>query len=570
MMNYQIDAEEDLIAENQRLRDRLSKFERNGGFGLVWENIPEAVEQQLVDDMPVLKHVPSLDVAGAIPSPSPHVLIEGDNLHALHVLQATHRGKVDVIYIDPPYNTGKEFIYNDRLIDAESGYRHSAWLSFMEKRLRLARELLKDTGVIFISIDDNEHSRLRLLLNQIFGDDDCLGDIAIVNNLRGRSDSSHFATAHESLLVFARDAQKSKLNGFSLTDSQVSEYKMKDSISRFKPETLRKRGSNSRREDAPSLFYPIYWNEKNDTLSLNMTSKEDIKILPYLSNGDEGNWRWGRDTFLERKDTELLVIKTKGSPTIYVKMRLEGRTSKPKTIWRDPKYDSSAGTRLIKQLVAHFFKNPKPLEYITDILQIGGSRDALVLDFFAGSGTTLHAVAELNTQDGGSRRCILVTNNENDICREVTQPRVKAVLTGDWASGKHDPLPGSLEFYTTDFFKRSESLDQMRADIAEHTVDLIAIKDGAIKKSSSAGLHMLYGDHTTIAVVTAFDIKADALTYANNAVRDGDSQIAYLFTWSDHGIESELVDMWTGWDVHPLPAEMLAALRLLAPKKESL
>jgi adenine-specific DNA-methyltransferase len=467
MMGQQTETEDDLLAENQRLRERLSKFERNGGFGLVWENIPEAVEQQLVDEVPVLKHIPSLDVAGENPSPSPHVLIEGDNLHALHVLQATHRGKVDVIYIDPPYNTGnRDFVYNDRFIDAESEYRHSAWLSFMEKRLRLARELLKDTGVIFISIDDNEHSRLRLLLNQIFGDDDCLGDIAIVNNLRGRSDSSHFATAHESLLVFARDARKSKLNGFPLTDSQVSEYKMEDSISRFKPETLRKRGSNSRREDAPSLFYPIYWNEKKDTLSLDKTNNEDIEILPYLANGEEGNWRWGRDTFLERKGTELLVITTKGSPTIYVKMRLEGRTSKPKTIWLDPKYDSSAGTRLIKQLVTHSFNNPKPLEYITDILQIGGGRDALVLDFFAGSGTILHAVAELNALDGGSRRCILVTNNENDICREVTQPRIKAVLTGDWASGPHNPLPGSLAFYQTDFAERLDTPDFAHTDMS--------------------------------------------------------------------------------------------------------
>jgi len=153
----------------------------------------------------------------------------------------------------------------------------------------------------------------------------------------------------------------------------------------------------------------------------------------------------------------------------------------------------------------------------------------------------------------------------------VTQPRVKAVLTGDWASGKHNSLPGSLAFYQTDFFKRSKSLDQMRSDIARHTVDLIAIKDGAVKESSSGdGLHILRGDLATIAVVTASDLNDETLADANRAVRDGDSQIAYLFTWSDHGIESELVDMWTGWDVHPLPAEMLAALRRLAPKKESL
>jgi len=565
MVNYQIDAEEDLLAENQRLRDRLSRFERNGGFGLVWENIPEAVEQQLVDEVPVLKHIPSLDVDGAKPSPSPHVLIEGDNLHALHVLQATHRGKVDAIYIDPPYNTGKEFIYNDRLIDAESEYRHSAWLSFMEKRLRLARELLKDTGVIAISIDDNEQANLRLLCENIFGPSNFIAQL-IWSGRSGGQDAKTFNRLHEYVLIFAKDISVVTIRP-ELSEADLSKYPMIDieTQRRYKRQLARKWGSNSLRTDRPNLFYAVI-------------GPDGTQCWPLRADGKEGCWRWSANHFKkEMEEGNVEFLKNSGGQWVaYQRMwsPVEGfRLARPHSTLVPTETGTTAnGSRELKSILGneHGFDYPKPSNLIQWVLSCIADASALILDFFAGSGTTLHAVAELNMQDGGSRRCILVTNNENDICREVTQPRVKAVLTGDWASGKHDPLPGSLEFYTTDFFKRSESLDQMRADIAEHTVDLIAIKDGAIKKSSSAGLHMLYGDHTTIAVVTAFDIKADALTYANNAVRDGDSQIAYLFTWSDHGIESELVDMWTGWDVHPLPAEMVAALRRLAPKKESL
>ena len=161
---------DEAIAEMTRLQRRIHKLEGQGDFGLVWEDMPEAVEQLLVSEVPVLASVPSLGVKGALPNEAPHVLIEGDNLHALHTLQATHRNSVDLIYIDPPYNTGQGFIYNDKIIDRENTYRHSAWLSFMEKRLLLARDLLKDTGLIFISIDDNEQPNLLLLCHQIFGE----------------------------------------------------------------------------------------------------------------------------------------------------------------------------------------------------------------------------------------------------------------------------------------------------------------------------------------------------------------------------------------------------------------
>ncbi|MHB1521362.1 MAG: site-specific DNA-methyltransferase [Ferrimicrobium sp.] len=593
MLNQQVDTEEDLLVENQRLRDRLSRFERNGGFGLVWENIPEAVEQQLVDDVPVLKHVPSLDVPGEKASPSPHVLIEGDNLHALHVLQATHRGKVDVIYIDPPYNLGGDFRYNDKIVDKDSEYRHSAWLSFMDKRMRVAQPLLKDTGVIIAAIDDTEFAHLKLLMDQTFGAHNFIANIVWTG---GRKNDSRFVSVgHDYMLIYAKSLP-------ILIESDVKWRERKHGVDEILAAGLKAWEESGHDEVKATVLMKAWWKS--------VPQDSPLRASKHYNNVDGINGRPGSVYFAADISWPggggpayevLHPITNKPVPVpsrgwVYQEPRMleeiaagrvrfgpdhtQGLTRKSyldkidKQVVESSFYSDrrTANKALAKMIGYKRFDFPKDATVIARWLNLVTSqnRDAIVLDFFAGSGTTLHAVAELNKQDGGNRRCILVTNNENDICREVALPRIKAVLTGEWASGKHDPLPGSLEFYTTDFFRRSKSLDQMRADIAEHTVDLIAIKDGAVKKSASAGLHMLYGGQTTIAVVTAFDLNTDALTYANNAVRDGDSKIAYLFTWSDHGIESELVDMWTGWDVHPLPAEMLAALRRLAPKKESL
>jgi adenine-specific DNA-methyltransferase len=595
MISQQIDTEEDLLAEIQRLRDRLSKFERNGGFGLVWENIPEAVEQRLVDEVPVLKHVPSLDVAGAKPSPSPHVLIEGDNLHALHVLQATHRGKVDVIYIDPPYNLGGDFRYNDRIIDKDSEYRHSAWLSFMEKRLRLAQPLLKDTGVIVAAIDDTEFAHLKLLMDQIFGPQNFIANI-VWNG--GRKNNSRFVSVgHDYMLIFARSKP-------DLVENDVKWREKKFGVNEILEAGRRVWEESNHDEVKATALMKAWWKSlpKDSPLraeSSHMYDKIDGDLgrpgIPYKS-ADISSPSGGGPTYnVLHPDTRIPVPVPRGGWRFQEPKMLEeiaaGRITFGKDhttgISRKTYLDSTDGhivesafdvdrlgsaNALVQMLGGRKFEFPKLTSVISKWLNLVTSQNpnALVLDFFAGSGTTLHAVAELNAQDSGNRRCILVTNNENDICREVTQPRIKAILTGEWASGKHDPLPGSLAFYQTDFFKRSKSLDQMRSDIAEHTVDLIAIKDGAVKESSDAGCYILRGDHATIAVVTASDLNDDVLTYANKAARDGDSKVVYLFTWSEHGIESELVDMWSGWNVQPLPAEMLAALRRITPKKESL
>lgn len=460
---------------------------------------------------------------------SKNIIIEGDNLESLKLLRKSLQGQVKLIYIDPPYNTGNDYVYKDDFSDSIHNYLmqtgrvdsqgnrlttnsesegrfHSNWMNMIAPRLYLAKTLLREDGIIFMSIDRTEHANLRKIGEEIFGSANLIGDLAVVNFLGGRSDSSHFATAHESLLVFAKNADLAVVGGFELTAEQLAEYKMKDSKGPFKPETLRKRGSNSRREDAPTLFYPIYWNSKTDSLSLDRTSHDDFEIIPHLSDGSEGNWRWGKEKFVNEGRTELIVIATKGRPTIYVKQRLldeygRPRVSKPKTIWLETKYNSGAGTRLINDLDIPF-SNPKPLEFIQDIIQIGSTDRDIVLDFFAGSGTTAHAVMAQNLKDGGSRRYILVqlpevVEPESDAAKagyrtisEMTLERVRRsakLIEGEWATTREHGDSATLDLGFRALALHDSNIEDWDAKKASETTDslLSELKENRLKPDRS-------------------------------------------------------------------------------------
>jgi adenine-specific DNA-methyltransferase len=246
-----------------------------------------------------------------------NLYIEGDNLEVLRILQGAYRNKVKMIYIDPPYNTGKDFVYKDSFKDNIKNYKeqvqetgkanpetagryHTNWLNMMYPRLKLARNLLKDDGVIFISIDDHEVHNLRKICDEIFGEENFISSITVVNNIAGRSDRKHIATAHEFILIF----QKSNLfesTGLMLSESQLQEYKFRDSKGKlYRKQGLRKRGSGARRIDRPNMFYPIYVNPETMQLSLEKSEfKNSVEILPKLSNGNDGRWRWGKTTFCQ-------------------------------------------------------------------------------------------------------------------------------------------------------------------------------------------------------------------------------------------------------------------------------
>lgn len=284
----------------EELLEIIKSLKKQKKFGLVWEDKPEKVATECRQKLPVVKEDVDKVISNADVAEPTNLIIEGDNYHALSVLNYTHAGKIDVIYIDPPYNTGnKDFTYNDRYVDKEDSFKHSKWLSFMHKRLLLAKSLLSEKGTIFISIDDHEQANLKLLCDEIFGEENKLATIAIVNNLKGRSDDEFFATAHETLTVYARNVREAKILGLPMSESSSKEYKKFDSISRYKEVSLQKTGKNSRRIDRPKMYYPIYYNPKTTDFSLEMRDGY-VEIFPALINGNEGCWRWGKKTFFQK------------------------------------------------------------------------------------------------------------------------------------------------------------------------------------------------------------------------------------------------------------------------------
>jgi adenine-specific DNA-methyltransferase len=481
---------DDLLAENKQLRERLSKFERNGGFGLVWEDVPEAIEQRFIDDVPILKHIPSLDVSGARPSLSPHVLIEGDNLHALHVLQATHRGAVDAIYIDPPYNLGGDFRYNDRIVDKDSEYRHSAWLSFMDKRLRLAQPLLKDTGVIIAAIDDTEFAHLKLLMDQIFGPQNFIANI--VWNGSRTNNPRFISVGHDYMIIFAKSKSALIKNDTKWRETKFGVNKILEAGRRaweesnhdeVKATALMKAWWRTLPKDSPLREHALYKYDRVDGRNgrpgavyrpdnisppgggLRYTVIHPVTGEPAPT--PNRGWRYTEAKMQEEIDAGRILFGVDHTMGVRKKTYLD--TVQDHVVKSVFDVYRLGGNRTLSSIIGYKkFDFPKHTPTIARWINLVTSQNpnALVLDFFAGSGTTLHAVAELNAQDGGNRRCILVTNNENDICRDVTQPRIKAVLTGDWASGKHEPLPGSLAFYATDFVERLDTLDSSHTDMS--------------------------------------------------------------------------------------------------------
>ena len=422
----------------EALKEELGQFEEVGPekYGLTWsgkQNAKKIAQQDIVGK--TLKYIPE---DSKNPETTENLYIEGDNLEVLKLLRQNYYGAIKMIYIDPPYNLDGDFIYNDNfkmnkyesaqeegdisdlgeryIKNLKSSNRfHAKWLSMMYPRLKVAKDLLSDEGIIFISIDNNEISNIEKICNEIYGEENRLGIISVVNNLKGRSDDSFFATANEYLIVYCKNNQYANIGGLPLKSEDLSEYKLSDSISRYKEVLLRKTGKNSKRSDRPNMYYPIYFNKKlNRSYAGTRVNKDDIEIYPLDDKGNEGRWRWSKETFEKNKDTEIVIRKNnKGNWTIYVKMRdiVDGkeRTLKPKTVWIDPKYDSGKGTLFIKEMFKdNIFTNPKPLDFLTDISRISTNSDSLILDFFSGTSSTANAVMKLNAEEGGKRKFIMV------------------------------------------------------------------------------------------------------------------------------------------------------------------
>ncbi|SFV71776.1 Type III restriction-modification system methylation subunit [hydrothermal vent metagenome] len=334
----------------------------------------------------------------------------------------------------------------------------------MYPRLYVARELLREDGVIFISIDDNEVSQLKLLCDEVFGEENFISQMSIVNNIAGRSDSKDIAIAHEYALVYQKTDIYTSL-GITLNEKQLLEYRFEDIHGKYRKQGLRKRGSNSRREDRPNMYYPIYFNENTKEISLDKKLKNDIEILPRLSNGDDGCWRWGKDTLLNKIEfLEVGFVKKREeydlNEKVYLNQNGNTKRTKLKSYLFDSKYTSDTATKILGEILPNkIFTSPKSLHMIKDFLINSTKDNDTILDFFAGSGTTAHAVMALNAEDGGNRKFITVqipekTDNKSEAYKagyktifDITKVRIEK------ASEQLQDKSGFKIFETTPMFE---------------------------------------------------------------------------------------------------------------------
>lgn len=452
----------------------LSEIEKdvNGKkYGLVFEEHREEIDEVLDTHTPVLTDNTDLfiDNGGQM-----NYLIEGDNLASLKLLEKTHKGRIDLIYIDPPYNTLSEgFVYSDIQIDKNDTFQHSKWSSLIYKRLNIAKKLMSKKGVVFISIDDNEIYSLKFLCDDVFGVENYISTITVIVKPEGRRYGA-FAKTHEYILVYAN-----KIENIDLNEIEVEgvNYKYFDELGGFNLKGLRNRNVRAfNSTNRPNLRYPFYVDinnpNKDGLCVVSTTPKENyIEVWASTVDGLESVWRWGKET-ASKKIHELIAYKGKDNEIrIFQKERKLTQTAK--TTWNKKEFISQKGTKEVQEILGKGkFDFPKPLELISQIVKIGSNKRTIVLDFFAGSGTTGHAVMKLNAEDSGNRQFILCTNNENNICRDVTYERIKRVIDKENYSA-------SLKYYMVDYVPISERMYYEYADeLLKHIRELVELENG--------------------------------------------------------------------------------------------
>ncbi len=491
--------DESLIAINQIEKELVSKR-----YGLVWEEHEEAVDVMMRDNIPVFTEVKEREIC-MVPGEKYNFLIEGDNLHSLKLLEKTHKGKITVIYIDPPYNTGKkDFVYDDMMVALDDGFRHSKWLSFMNDRLLLAKSLLANNGIIFISIDDNEQATLKLLCDSIFGEENFISMLSVENNPKGRKNSSFVSVSNEYCLIYAKNKNSAYfIENIPKPSSDLTQDENGVYIHNSGKRVLVGENSfNKKVENKNSdKHYSVYFNEKIQDMILIKDEGIDKPHEELLKKGYRRYYSYCGNDFVENtysmsKFEELFskdaldfkdnkIYEKNFSTTIRIKSLVTNR--KYEAIINNKKVEyqidvktTSAGSELkcIFNTSKPVFSNPKNVSYIKLLNSLLEDKDITVLDFFAGSGTTAQAVLELNKEDGGQRKFILCTNNENNICEEITYQRVKTVITGKRQDGSEysEGIPANVKYYHTDFVSKSE--EYLADSLLNHVTEMIQLEHG--------------------------------------------------------------------------------------------
>ncbi len=607
-------------------------------YGLVWEDKPEDIEEQLREDLPVLVERNDDKVHSIIsdnPDAPNHLIIEGDNLAALTELSYTHAGKVDVIYIDPPYNRGEnDFKYNDTYIDKDNPFRHSLWLNFMSKRLKAAKALLRDTGIIIIHIDEHEYNALYLLLDEIFSSQNNLGSI-IWNKMNPKGDAKGVASMHEYIVIFAKskdiflsqegtlmrqkpNAEKilakartlfSKIGKRAIPDEikkavapfGYSKEVLKDFEVLYDLDLINKEFQNwlaaspfGKGEKAYKYISPsgrvfrsvsMAWPNKEiapDDYWIPLRHPVTGEECPIPSKG----WRnppLTMERLLGTSDVyEVAGLTIKGE--IVFSRKKNGSLNIPERIYyldenmseNVPSIynDGSSDDTLLKNLNISF-EYPKTVSVASYLLKNIHPNARLIVDFFAGSGTTLHAIMSLNAEDGGNRTGILCTNNENHICEDTTYKRNAQVILG-YQNGKDDVAgltDNNLRYYRTEFLPRERSVKNMRA-LVEAATGLLCIKNDLYTEAPFGGRKMnsryaRYFEHGEKRMLVIYEERAiPFIVDILKTMPDGETIKVYIFSHGSYAYNDEFEEVADKVTLCALPQAIYDAYQKVLPKRK--
>lgn len=530
----------------EELVNEIRKLKKRKKYGIVWEDKPEVVSELCKSHLPILVGDKYREIISNKQSKYSNILIEGDNYHALSVLNYTHRGRIDVIYIDPPYNTGnaKEWKYNDRYVAIEDAYRHSKWLSFMKKRLNLAKNLLSETGIMYISIDENEFAQLKLLCDQIFGESNFIANFirkkkSTSTNVRGVQVSSQA----DYVLCYGRTT-RSKLNA-RVFSKEGRNYPFHDESGAYRTAVIEKKNSGG---------------YKRDTMR--------FKILGQFPR--EGKrWQIGEDTARTLEEMNRFIIDNGMIKRKIYEFEDTDTFSAQPTILEDYGSTDSA-QRVLDEILGEkgVFENPKPLELIRHLIEISEkTKETLVLDFFAGSGTTGHAVLEMNRSDGGNRSFILCTNNEDNnetgkkIATDICFPRLKNVMKGykDKEGQEVDGLGGNLRYFNTDFVDATPT-DINKKNLVERSTDMLCLKENCFNPISKDEYYTIFsGNHGKHLCIIYDD---DGIPQCKDMIKKfGILTAVYIFTLDEGDKNDEFIDIQDLVEIKPIPASILNIYR---------
>jgi len=525
----------------EELLRELNKSEKRKKYGVVWEEKSENVAELCKVKLPVLEEVRQNEIRTDTKAPM-NILIEGDNYHALSVLNYTHKGAIDIIYIDPPYNTGNgdSFLYNDKIVDKEDAYRHSKWLSFMSKRLNLAKNLLKDAGIIFISIDDNEVAQLKLLCNEVFGEHNFIGTVTWEKRTKAQNTETAremFQSKTEYILVYKKGSEKVK---FRLEVSGEKNYNLQDEKGLYRlkvVEEMSARGMRGRQ----TMIFPIEG------------------IMPR----DGFQWKYGKDQvkkFTDRGDIEVQNGK------VYFRIRPQDEANqKFIPFWshffdKDTYGTAEKGKSELTEILGtntHNFETVKPVDLIKKLLfHINRNKSEVVLDFFAGSGTTGHAVLKLNKMDGGNRKFILCTNNEGNICTDVCYPRVEKVMRGySYMNKKTAGLGGNLKYFQTDFVD-AEPTDKNKRKLVDKSTEMLCLKEDCFDESTKGQSFRMFtnGKNKHLGIIYDDD---GIEPFKKEVKKQNQKFVVYVFSLDESAREEEFEDVKKLVELRPIPAVIL-------------